>query len=61
MSRFIKDRQILLLGGAPDAELQRILDHQRELFNAVNQSFHAHCSQSDTEESIRELAGLLAA
>jgi FliI/YscN family ATPase len=61
MSRFIKDRQILLLGGAPDAELQRILDHQRELFNAVNQSFHAHCSQSDTEESIRELACLLAA
>jgi flagellum-specific ATP synthase len=61
MSRFIKDRQILLLGGAPDAELQRILDHQRELFNAVNQSFHAHCSQGETEDSIRELAGLLAA
>jgi FliI/YscN family ATPase len=60
MSRFIKDRQILLLGGAPDAELQRILNHQGELFNAVNQSFHAHCSQGETEHSIRDLAHLLA-
>jgi flagellum-specific ATP synthase len=61
MSRFIKDRQILLLGGAPDAELQRILDHQRQLFDSVNQSFHAHCSEGETEHSIRALAELLAA
>jgi len=59
MSRFLKDRQILLLGGAPDAELQNILNHQKELFDVVRQSTHSHHAAEMSQESVRQLAAVI--
>ena len=59
MSRFLKDRQILLLGGAPDAELQKILNHQKELFDVVRQSTHSHHAAEMSQESVRQLAAVI--
>jgi hypothetical protein len=59
MSRFLKDRQILLLGGAPDAELQKILNHQKELFDVVRQSTHSHHAAEMSQESVRRLAAVI--
>jgi flagellum-specific ATP synthase len=59
MSRFLKDRQILLLGGAPDAELQKILNHQKELFDVVRQSTHSYHAAQTAQEGVVRLAGIL--
>lgn len=59
LSRFLKERQILLLGGAPDAELQRILNHQKELFDALRQATHSHHPAHAVQEEVQRLAGLL--
>jgi FliI/YscN family ATPase len=59
MSRFLKDRQIILLGGAPDSELQKILNHQRELFDVVRQSTHSQHPASMSIEGVLQLAKLL--
>jgi flagellum-specific ATP synthase len=55
MSRFLKDRQIILLGGVADSELQKILDLKNELFDLVRQSTRSPCS---AEEAVREVEGL---
>jgi flagellum-specific ATP synthase len=59
MSRFLKDRQILLLGGAPDAELQRILEYKRDLFNLVSQSTHDHHSAATAMDKVAQIAAAL--
>jgi FliI/YscN family ATPase len=59
MSRFLKDRQILMLGGAPDAELQKILNHQKELFDVVRQSTHAQNQASASIDGVVQLARVL--
>ena len=59
MSRFLKDRQILMLGGAPDAELQKILNHQRELFDVVRQSTHSHHPAAASMDSVVQLSAIL--
>jgi flagellar biosynthesis/type III secretory pathway ATPase len=59
MSRFLKDRQILLLGGAPDAELQKILNHQKELFDVVRQSTHSYHAAPSSQEGVVRLAHVL--
>jgi len=56
MSRFLKDRQILLLGGAPDQELQNILSHQKELFGVVQQSTHSHYPAQESQSDVERLA-----
>lgn len=58
MSRFLKERQILLLGGVPDAELQTIMNHQKELFEATKQSLGRPSSREDTERHVRQVAAL---
>jgi flagellar biosynthesis/type III secretory pathway ATPase len=59
MSRFLKDRQIMMLGGAPDAELQKILNHQKELFDVVRQSTHAQNQASASIDGVVQLARVL--
>lgn len=59
MSRLLKDRQILLLGGAPDAELQRILNYQSELFDLVQQSTNSPQNAATSMDRVLKLAGIL--
>jgi flagellar biosynthesis/type III secretory pathway ATPase len=59
MARFIKDRQMLLLGGVADAELQRIVDNQRELFGFLNQKLTQHEYGGELDASLHSLAQLL--
>jgi FliI/YscN family ATPase len=56
MARFLKDRHIPALGGIPDSELQRILDHQTELFGAVRQSDGTPSALHETDTYVRSLA-----
>lgn len=56
MSRFLKDRQIILLGGVPDAELQKIMELQTPLFDTIRQSTHAHISAEIACDDVRKLS-----
>jgi len=56
MARFLKDRPLIALGGAPDAALQRILDHQEQLFGAIRQSQQITHTMDDTVRYISDLA-----
>jgi flagellum-specific ATP synthase len=60
MSRFLRDRQIVLLGGVADPELQRILDLKNELFDLVRQSTRAPCSAIEAVGGVEQLAMRLA-
>jgi flagellum-specific ATP synthase len=59
LARLIKERHILLLGGAPDEELKRILEHQRRLFDLISQPTHGGDPCNDLDRQIREVASLL--
>jgi FliI/YscN family ATPase len=59
MSRYIKDRQILLLGGAPDAELEKILKNQVRLFDLMRQATHSNESAEVGRKDVVSLAGEL--
>lgn len=59
MARFIKDRQILLLGGVADAELQRIIQHQGELFALLNQPLSREETDSNLDTRVQALAHVL--
>ncbi len=59
MARFLKDRQILALGGVADSDLQRILDHKAELFGAIHQSNESPTPLHDTDSYVRVLADRL--
>jgi FliI/YscN family ATPase len=56
MSRFLKDRQILLLGGAPDAELDIILKYQKELFDVMRQQANSRISASRAQDDVVRIA-----
>jgi hypothetical protein len=59
MTRYLKDRTLIALGGVPDAELQRILDNQAELFSAFRQSERSTQRLDDTISYINHLAARL--
>jgi FliI/YscN family ATPase len=59
MARFMKDRQILLLGGVADAELQRVIDHQHDLFSFLNQPLSEGNEDIDLDTRMYALAKLL--
>lgn len=59
LTRLINDRQILLLGGTPDAELQRSLDNQEHIFNLLKQTMREATQWSETEQLVYEVADLL--
>ena len=56
MNRFIKERQIVLMGGTPDAELERIIALQPLLIECLRQETGHTSSFNSTEALIRELA-----
>jgi type III secretion protein N (ATPase) len=59
MARFIKDRQILLLGGIADSELQRIIKYQGQLFDLLNQPLSQEEASSDLDIRVQALAHVL--
>ncbi|MFO0417463.1 MAG: FliI/YscN family ATPase [Pseudomonadota bacterium] len=61
LSRYLKDRQIILLGGVPDPELQTIMNHQQAIFDAVRQSTHSAFAAEETQNSIQKLSAVLKA
>lgn len=55
LSRYLKEREIILLGGQPDQELRSILDNQHQLTGLIKQSFHEECGFTHTTEKMREV------
>ncbi len=56
MFRLLKEREIVLLGGSPDPELQRILSNQHRLIDLVSQSLNDPCSRVQSEQLVVQLA-----
>ncbi len=56
VSRIVNDRQIVLLGGTPDLQLQTALDKQDEIFAFLNQNVSTSCSWEDVQQGISHLA-----
>jgi FliI/YscN family ATPase len=56
MFRLMKEREIVLLGGSPDPQLQRILDNQQSLLNLVSQSLAEQCPQDESEQRVAQLS-----
>jgi FliI/YscN family ATPase len=54
--RLIKERHILLLGGSADEELQRVIDHQHEIFDLLSQSQGYHENDSNLSRRVLDLA-----
>ena len=59
ISRYLKDRQVILLGGAPDSELQAILDNQRAIFETLSQPTHTDVAADETIAAIKKISELL--
>lgn len=59
MFRLMKEREIVLLGGSPDPELQRILKNQQRLLSIVSQSLGERYPQEESERLITQLASEL--
>jgi FliI/YscN family ATPase len=55
LSRYLKEREILLLGGSPDRELQLILEHHQSLTALIAQDSDDPRSFANTAEQMREL------
>jgi FliI/YscN family ATPase len=51
--RFMKEREIVLLGGVPDAELNKILAHQHELLGLVRQNLNQPSRLADAQDQVR--------
>ncbi len=58
-SRLLKERQILLLGGTPDEELERILACREQLLACLKQRFDEPAAFSDTLMRLEEAGGKL--
>jgi FliI/YscN family ATPase len=58
-SRYFKEREIVLLGGSPDAELKRILDHHHRLLGLVRQGLHERSTLAQALEQVRGVVELL--
>lgn len=61
ISRLLKDRQILLLGGTPDPELQRIIQHQPDIIHTLQQSLTESYTLGQTDAEIARVAAALIA
>ena len=59
LTRLLNDRQIVLLGGTPDTELQRSLDNQEHIFNLLRQTMQELTQWSETKQLVYEVAELL--
>lgn len=59
VSRILNDRQIVLLGGTPDAELQLALDMQPQIFAHLSQNIADTCCWEVTREKTIKLAEVL--
>jgi flagellum-specific ATP synthase len=60
MSRFLRERQIVLLGGVPDPEFQKILESKNALFDLVKQPTHLPWDSCSSMDGVSKLARLLA-
>jgi len=59
MSRYLKERQIALLGGVADDELSRILAHKEQMLDTMRQTLGDSPCREDVEGSIRSIADLI--
>lgn len=59
MARYLKERQIALLGGVADDELARILTHKEELLDTMRQALGESWSRDNVESSIGAVAQLI--
>jgi FliI/YscN family ATPase len=59
MFRLMKEREIVLLGGSPDPELQRILNNQQRLLSLISQSLGDLCLHEDSERLVVQLSNEL--
>jgi hypothetical protein len=60
MARYLKERQIALLGGVADDELSRILTRKEELLDTMRQALGESPSRVEVEDTIRSVARLIA-
>lgn len=59
MARYLKERQIALLGGVADEELSRILAQKEHMLDTMRQSLGESLHREEIESSIRRVASLL--
>jgi FliI/YscN family ATPase len=59
LSRCLKEREIALLGGTPDRELNAIIGHQKQLYELFTQEAHDMSSLDETEQKVRSLAEMI--
>jgi flagellar biosynthesis/type III secretory pathway ATPase len=60
VARYIRERDIALLGGAPDAELQTILRNQATIQQVLSQDTKESSSLETTEHELRRLCSTIA-
>jgi FliI/YscN family ATPase len=59
LSRFLKEREIALLGGTPDRELHAIMEHQKSFCELLTQEDSEVSPSNQTEERVRLLAEII--
>lgn len=59
MARYLKERQIALLGGVADDELSRILSYKEQMLDTMRQTLGDSPCREDIERSIRAIARLI--
>lgn len=59
MSRLKADRDLILLGGTPDTDLQHFLRCEPSILQFLEQDLHHASTQIETERMLLELAGLI--
>ncbi len=59
MARYLKERQIALLGGVADDELSRILSHKERLLDTMRQHLGDSPSRIEVESTVEAVARLL--
>jgi flagellum-specific ATP synthase len=59
MSRYLKDRQVLLLGGAPDSELEVILRNREDLFKLFRQDTQSSFDMERSKNDVLRVAKIL--
>lgn len=57
LTRLIKERDIVLLGGTPDRELAAILKHQESLTKLLSQDRHEFISQGEIDANMAQVWG----
>jgi type III secretion protein N (ATPase) len=59
LSRFLKEREIALLGGTPDRELHAIMEHQKSFCELLTQDDKEVSPSEQTEERVRTLVEII--